>query len=537
MNNNNVSQGHTGPVTTQGPVGPNAPTQTSTAQATNMNNLSNPVFNGNPNGPQGIATQNALPAGPVFVNNQAQALPVQNANPGLLAGPFVLNPQAQALPVQNANPVPATGLLPLNPQAQAFHGQNANPLLPPNPQAQALPLPNANPAPFPALPQNPQNPQHTNLSDPYSMAGYGPQYAQPLNGPFMAGTGGFGILGVPHGGAIRRDIPGGTFSPTAPYTDARFLAAHQGVQGSTTVHANTNDLMFPDRISSPSVHGSIQRNSQIQAAEGLISGARAPPPGFRTRTIPPRSHYEGPYVNVRDTVSVALSSQTPYHDALHHQRVRIWAVSSWLHDCRDRQRMFRSGNQAPVNPPGHPIGVQPPNQPPNQPLNPQTSAQESHSLSDEEVHDAQPRAAGLDSHEASVPTGPPQHYNERDLLQARLIRVQLVAGIPPDEVISMDSWSREQARLGERRSFLPSVLRVQQSSGDISIPEITPARFHGRIEPLPLSPEGWLPPLPTRQPATTVQSIHFSGSLPRPQGVHDANQDASGSNAGASGSN
>ncbi|KAJ5919979.1 hypothetical protein N7454_009814 [Penicillium verhagenii] len=515
-----------------------------------MNNLSNPFFNGNPNGPQGIVTQNAFPAGPVSVNNQAQALPVQNTNSGLITGPFVMNPQAQAFPVQNANPGLITGPFVMNPQAQAFPLQNANPGLTTgpfvmNPQAQAFPVQNANPAPFPALPQNPQNPQHSNITNPYYMAAYGPQYAQQPNEPFMAGTGGFGILGVPHGGVIRSGNPDETsaetmFSPTAPYThsekmppNAHFLAAHQGVQGGTTVFANTNGLTFPNRMPSPSVHELAERNGQIQAAEGLISGARAPPPGFQTDTTPPRSHHQGPFVNVRDPVNVALSSQTAYHHALHHQRVRIRAVSNWIHDRRNTQRVFRSGNQAPLNPPGHLIGIQPP----NQPSNPQTSAQEPDSLSDEEVHDTQSKAAGLDSHGPSVPAGPPQRYNERDLLQARLIRVQLVAGIPPDEVISMDSWSKEQARLGERRLFTPSVLKVQKSSGDISIPQITPARFHGRIEPLPLDTEGWLPPLPNRQPAVNVQSTRFSGSLVRPEGVHDANQGASGSNAEASGSN
>lgn len=111
----------------------------------------------------------------------------------------------------------------------------------------------------------------------------------------------------------------------------------------------------------------------------------------------------------------------------------------------------------------------------------------------------------------------PVYYAGDDGLQAYLIRQQICAGIPLDQIEPMNGpGARRRARMETRGPVF-----VEISDRGANVPMIPPARFNGTLRPLPLHP--WLP-YPEGYPqaqATSEASENAAGNSMNEQSQED----------------
>ncbi|KAJ5759750.1 hypothetical protein N7520_006906 [Penicillium odoratum] len=330
--------------------------------------------------------------------------------------------------------------------------------------------------------------------------------------------------------------------------DAR---AHAAAQDNITVQANAaaqagaaaylNYIAPRTVLQSHNPGQSTHVPNQPLGVQALMNRANQ---ARNARARNPRNHSQGPVFDPRDAVAVELSNNIAINSrTIAEHRGRVQHYASNFQRARSKpqaQRVLQQG-QPPITTPA--TGSQPATPSTgSQPATPTTGSrptdQDPASASGETQttnnafdgmlqiigeQDTQLAAAGLDrlGFPVEVPPRPTQVYLPNDMLQAYLIRMQLIGGIPPNEVIRMDSHTTQQRlRYGERRASNPAIINVNRRIGRLEIPYIPPARFTGRLEPLPTDTEGWYPAVPE-----DVQALPSSASLPPPD-------DSGGNNTG-----
>ncbi|KAJ5647222.1 hypothetical protein N7490_003594 [Penicillium lividum] len=318
--------------------------------------------------------------------------------------------------------------------------------------------------------------------------------------------------------------------------------AHAAAQDNITVQANAAAqagaaaylnyiaprTMLQSHNPGQSAHVPIQPLG-VQALMNRANQAR------NARARNPRNHSQGSVFDPRDAVAVELSNGiTTNSRTIAEHRGRVQHSASIFQRTRSNpqtQRVLQQG-QPPITTPA--TGSQPTtpttgSRPTDQdPASASGATQTTNNAFDGMLQvigeqDTQLAAAGLDrlGFPVEVPPRPTQVYLPNDMLQAYLIRMQLIGGIPPNEVIRMDSYTTQQRlRYGERRASNPAIINVNRRIGRIEIPYIPPARFTGRLEPLPTDTEAWYPAVPE-----DVQARSSSASLPQPD-------DSGGDNTG-----
>lgn len=260
---------------------------------------------------------------------------------------------------------------------------------------------------------------------------------------------------------------------------------NHGIQANTTINPNIHPVSGLIHAVNPGQATIPQgQAAALRALVAQVSQARTMSPRART----PLHHAQGPFVDGNDPVSVEISQRMTNLRAMTEHRHKAHAADINYRGTLIRQNsLFASPLQA--QPTNQAINSQAANQGPtssNGTLQPANNAFDTmlQVIGDQ---DNQLALAGLDNRGNPIPPRPAQPYTENDSLQAYLIRQQLVAGIPPEEVVPMNSFSTQRQLLhgGPIRTCDPALIRVQRSTGAMTVPHIPRARFSGRIDPLP----------------------------------------------------
>ncbi|KAJ6110427.1 hypothetical protein N7486_002662 [Penicillium sp. IBT 16267x] len=303
---------------------------------------------------------------------------------------------------------------------------------------------------------------------------------------------------------------------------AQHVNPNHGVQTTTTLNTNVQPVQGLGHAANPGLATYAQR--QAAALRALMAQTTQ----FRImhpRVQDPQNHTQGPFLDQNDPVSVEISQRVTNSRALIEHRHRAHAIAVKRQSNRLRQHYLLPPDQ------GQPTNQDADSQATNQdPASSSETTQTTDNAFDVMFHviadqDTQLAAAGLDDRGLPIPPGPVQVYTENDSLQAYLIRQQLVAGITPDEVVPMNSYLTQQRLLhGPMRASNPALIRVHRDTGAVTIPYIPPARFNGRLDPLPLDTQSWYPAR-----SRGAQTCPSDESPPQLDESNEINQDAFGS--------
>ncbi|KAJ5708921.1 hypothetical protein N7493_010255 [Penicillium malachiteum] len=143
---------------------------------------------------------------------------------------------------------------------------------------------------------------------------------------------------------------------------------------------------------------------------------------------------------------------------------------------------------------GLPVGPNPPGQPTAETMN--TPNDFDRAFEEIEEQNRQMVAIGLRDVRPTVTDAnrrrAPQLTNDRAALQAYLVRQQLIAGIPPDQVVPIQSRNTRQgtSRRRESRSGNFSMINVSLHNGEMAmtVPHHDPPQFDGDLGPLRRNP-------------------------------------------------
>ncbi|KAJ5649671.1 uncharacterized protein N7484_003394 [Penicillium longicatenatum] len=282
------------------------------------------------------------------------------------------------------------------------------------------------------------------------------------------------------------------------------LAAHHvnpnhGTQANANFDTNIESVHGLSRVVNPGQAMDAQRQADaLRAVITRVIQARNTQPCI----LNPQNHTQGPFLDLNDPVSVEIREQLTNSRALTEHRDQAGVAIFRHQGYWDHRSPFA---QVPLHPGPSFSGQslarltdsQAATQRPTR-LNRTTQTADNDfdvMLQAIEDQDTQLAVAGLDNRGSRLPSRLVQLYTESDSLQAYLIRQQLVAGIPPDEVVPMDSYLTQQRLLhgGPPRASGPVLIRVQRGTGAAIIPYIPPARFIGRLDPLPFDMQNGYP--------------------------------------------
>ncbi|KAJ5524520.1 hypothetical protein N7494_011170 [Penicillium frequentans] len=295
--------------------------------------------------------------------------------------------------------------------------------------------------------------------------------------------------------------------------------ANHGVEASTSPNTNVQPIQGLGHAVNPSQATNARRQADaLRALVAQVNQVRTTSP----RIPDPLNHAQGPFLDRNDPVSVEISQRLTNLRAMTEHRHQVHAAA-----VDDQSSLIRLNFQFTL-----PLQTQSTHQPidpqaANQgPASSDGTLQTGHNAFDAMFQvigdqDIQLASAGLDNRGSLIPPRPIQFYSENDSLQAYLIRQQLIAGIPPDEVVPMSSFSTQQRLLhgGPMRACDPALIRVQRSTGAVTIPRIPRARFNGRIDPLPFDMQSFTPAL-----NRNAQTTPSDGSALQPDENSDTSQ-------------
>ncbi|KAJ5913112.1 hypothetical protein N7504_001995 [Penicillium tannophilum] len=292
-----------------------------------------------------------------------------------------------------------------------------------------------------------------------------------------------------------------------------------GVQVNTTLNTNVQPVQGLVHAVNPGQATNAQRQADaLRALVAQVNQVRTTSP----RVQDPLNHAQGPFLDRNDPVSVGISQSVTNLRAMTEHRHQAHAAAVGYQNSLVRQD-FQITPPLQTQSTHQPIGPQAPNQ---GPASSDGTLQTSHNAFDAMFQvigdqDIQLASAGLDNRGSPIPPRPIQFYSENDSLQAYLIRQQLIAGIPPDEVVPMSSFSTQQQLLhgGPMRACDPALIRVQRRTGAVTIPRIQRARFNGRIDPLPFDMQSLNSAL-----SRSAQTTPSNGSVLQPDENSDTNQ-------------
>ncbi|KAJ5992548.1 hypothetical protein N7451_008272 [Penicillium sp. IBT 35674x] len=294
--------------------------------------------------------------------------------------------------------------------------------------------------------------------------------------------------------------------------------ANHGVQANTAPNTVPPVQHLVHAINPGQATNARRQADALRALVAQVNQVRTTSP----RVQDPLNHAQGPFLDRNDPVSVEISQLV----------TNLRAMTEHRHQAHAAAVDYRSSLFRQVSRIAPPIQTQSTNQPidsqaANQgPASSNGTLQTGHNAFDAVFQvigdqDIQLASAGLDNRGNLIQPRPIQLYTENNSLQAYLIRQQLVAGIPPDEVVPMSSFSTQQRLLhgGPMRACDPALIRVQRSTGAVTIPRIPRARFNGRIDALPFDMQGLNPAL-----SRNTQTTPSNGSFLQLDGDSNINQ-------------